>query len=98
MSTIEYLLDPSSSLITHIVSNGKMRLGTISNFNANTATYLDISGVYSSNSVSAIQIPADTTANRPLNPAKGSIRYNTDAAANYIEYWNGSTWLAISYI
>ena len=56
---------------------------------------LDVSGTYFSNSVSAIQIPADTSANRPAGQA-GYIRYNTNI--NLIEYWNAATnsWVSIS--
>jgi hypothetical protein len=58
-------------------------------------TGLDVSGTYFSNSVSAIQIPADTSANRPAGQA-GYIRYNTNT--DIIEFWNAGTnaWVAIS--
>jgi hypothetical protein len=59
-------------------------------------TSLDISGTYYSNSVSAIQIPADTSDNRPSTGVAGYIRYNTDT--NLIEYWNNGTnaWSPVS--
>lgn len=57
---------------------------------------LDISGIYYSNSVSAIQIPADTSDNRPSTGLAGYIRYNT--TTNLIEYWNNGTnaWSPVS--
>lgn len=57
---------------------------------------LDINGSYYSNSVSAIQIPADTSDNRPPTGLAGYIRYNTDS--NLIEYWNNATsmWSPVS--
>jgi hypothetical protein len=57
---------------------------------------LDISGTYYSNSVSAIQIPADTSDNRPSTGVAGYIRYNTNT--NLIEYWNNGTssWSPVS--
>ena len=90
MSTV-YLLDPSSTLTTHILTRGKASFGTIQNFNTTTSNYLDISGAYSSNTGTSIQIPADTSNNRPNVPVKGYIRYNTSIDA--IEFWNGSLWL-----
>jgi hypothetical protein len=59
-------------------------------------SYLDINGSYYSNGVSAIQIPADTSDNRPSTGLAGYIRYNT--TTNLIEYWNNSTstWSPVS--
>jgi hypothetical protein len=58
---------------------------------------LNVSGTYFSNSVSAIQIPADTSANRPAGQS-GYMRYNTNE--NIIEYWNNNSsilaWIPIS--
>lgn len=56
---------------------------------------LNVNGPYFSNGVSAIQIPADSSNNRPTGII-GYIRYNTDS--NYIEYWNGNTnaWIPIA--
>jgi hypothetical protein len=58
---------------------------------------LNVSGTYFSNSVSAIQIPADTSDNRPAGQP-GYIRYNTNE--NIIEYWNNNStilaWIPIS--
>ena len=74
---------------------------TYYNLNMNNKTILncsslDISGTYYSNGVSAIQIPADTSNNRPSTGLAGYIRYNT--TTNIIEYWNNSTstWAPIS--
>jgi len=62
---------------------------------SSTINGLDVSGTYFSNSVSAIKIPADTSANRPAGQA-GYIRYNTNV--NLIEYWSAATnsWVSIS--
>ena len=42
------------------------------------------------NDTGYIQLPVGTTAQRPVSPTSGYVRYNTDLG--YIEYWNGSTW------
>jgi hypothetical protein len=101
MSTV-YLLDPSSTLATHIVTKtgSKMSIGNQtlpSPPNTTGANYvLNVQGSTCSNNVSAFQIPADNSANRPTINYAGYLRYNTDA--NYIEYWNPVTslWTAIS--
>ena len=90
-----YFLDPSSLLITHILTNGKASIGN-TNFNPSSSPYtLNVQGVTCSNNVSAFQIPADTSNNRPSGQA-GYIRYNT--TTDIIEYWSGatSTWTPIS--
>ena len=92
-----YFLDPSSLLITHILTNGKASIGN-TNFNPSSSPYtLNVQGVTCSNNVSAFQIPADTSNNRPSGQ-RGYIRYNTDTGSNVIEYWSGLTnsWTAIS--
>ena len=43
-------------------------------------------------SVSAFDIPAGTTAQRPPGPDYGYVRYNTDIGS--IEWWGGTTWVA----
>jgi hypothetical protein len=90
-----YLLDPSSSLSTQILTNGKASIGS-TNFNPISSPYtLNVQGTACSNNVSAFQIPADTSNNRPAGQA-GYIRYNTDT--NVIEYFSTLTnsWLPIS--
>ena len=89
MSSV-YLLDPSSTLVTNILTKGKISLGTANKFNATTNYFCDISGAYSSNTVTAMQIPADTSNNRPTVPVKGYIRYNT--TIDLLEFWNGTAW------
>ena len=60
----------------------------------NVPTGINNYGTYYSDGVSATQIAADTSNNRPYGKA-GYIRYNTES--NIIEYWNVSflAWLAI---
>lgn len=43
-------------------------------------------------SVSALDIAAGTTAQRPPNPDSGFLRYNSDVGS--IEWWNGVDWIA----
>jgi hypothetical protein len=69
--------------------DGNIGIGTTGNSNY----LLDVSGNinannYFSNSVSAIQIPADTSDNRPINPLGGYLRYNT--TTHVLEYYDGS--------
>jgi len=42
------------------------------------------------NSVSAVDIPSGTTAQRPPNPNTGYFRFNTDIGS--VEWWAGSNW------
>jgi hypothetical protein len=100
MSTV-YLLDPSSTLATHIVTKtgSKMSIGDQSLPSAPNAAgdiVLNVQGPTSTNNVSAFQIPADTSNNRPTTNYAGYIRYNT--TNNAIEYWNAltSSWQSIS--
>lgn len=66
----------------------------VATFGSNTidgSTYnqsLNVNGPYFSGGVSATQIAADSSNNRPSGQI-GYIRYNTDT--NLIEYWNGDT-------
>jgi len=53
-------------------------------------------GTYYSNSVTAFRFAADSSANRPPNPLRGYIRYNTDV--NYLEFWNGTQWYYLSFL
>jgi len=32
-----------------------------------------------------------TTIERPINPLKGTLGFNTET--NFLEFWNGTTWL-----
>ena len=99
MSTV-YLLDPSSTLVTHILTKtgSKMSIGNQilpSPPNLTGINYaLNVQGATCSNNVSAFQIPADTSANRPAGQP-GYIRYNTESYS--VEYWNTltSSWTAI---
>lgn len=43
---------------------------------------------------SYVVIPSGTTANRPVAPANGYIRYNTDT--DTLEYWNNNTFVWVS--
>ena len=40
-----------------------------------------------------IQLPSGTTAQRPVTPSAGMIRYNTDNARN--EVYNGTVWVTL---
>lgn len=42
----------------------------------------------------AIQIPSGTTAQRPISPIVGDIRFNT--TANVYEAWNGTNWISFA--
>lgn len=41
-----------------------------------------------------IKIASGSSAERPLNPVSGMIRYNTDL--NYTEFYDGTTWSNIA--
>jgi len=72
-------------------------VGNINNFGLTPQNNTGSStGTYYSNGVSAMRIPADSSANRPPTGYAGYIRYNTNN--NYIEYYNSNTtaWLPIS--
>lgn len=72
----------------------------VANFGPNTIastiynTSLNVNGPYFTNNVSALQIPADSSNNRPAGVA-GYIRYNT--TINFLEYWSSVTsmWIPI---
>ena len=49
--------------------------------------------IWSNTDTNGIAISSGTTAERPLTPTPGFIRYNTDI--NLMEYWNGSNWIYI---
>jgi hypothetical protein len=83
----QWTLGDSNSLY---YDDGNIGIGTTGNSNY----LLDVSGNinannYFSNSVSAIQIPADTSDNRPINPLAGYLRYNT--TIHVLEYYDGSS-------
>jgi len=89
-----YLLKDISNNIAFNTGSLTANLGT-NVVASSTVSGLNVGGTYLSNGVSALQIPADTSNNRPAGQ-NGYIRYNTDE--NIIEYWNGSTglWTPIS--
>ena len=37
--------------------------------------------------------PLGSSAQRQASPEIGTTRYNTDASVNYVETWNGSSWI-----
>ena len=87
--------DPSSNIVFNRNNSTIATLGS-KTIASTSRTGLDVNGSYYSNGVSAIQIPADTSNNRPSTGLAGYIRYNT--STNVIEYWNNSTntWAPIS--
>lgn len=96
--------DNSNNLLTGTLASppGKTNTYTLAvrgNINC-VGTSTDVSGAstgtYYSNSVTAFRLAADSSANRPPNPVKGYVRYNTDA--NYLEFWNGTQWYYISFL
>ena len=46
------------------------------------------------NSTQFIDLPVGNTAQRPIGPANGTMRFNT--TGNYFEFYNGSTWQNIN--
>jgi len=42
----------------------------------------------------SVTLPQGTTANAPVNPDSGAIRFNT--SINKLEYYNGTAWVALS--
>jgi hypothetical protein len=42
------------------------------------------------NDTGFLKLPNGTTAQRPVSPSTGMIRYNTDLSL--LEYWNGAEW------
>jgi len=103
-----YLVPSTTSAKMHILTNGKASFGDASfNINGNytlaCAGPVNVQGVYSSGNLNdpsnntytygqVIQIPADTSANRPPTSIAGYIRYNTGIPPDYIpdtiEYYN----------
>ena len=49
--------------------------------------------VWSSALTSGIALPMGTTAERPLAPSKGFVRFNT--TANEVEAWDGNVWVSL---
>ena len=56
---------------------------------ANTAA--DANAIVKFTGTKAIDIPAGSDAERPLNPDPGYIRFNTERGT--LEWWNGTTWI-----
>lgn len=103
----DYYLVPGSARM-HILTNGKASFGDSSfNINGaytlSVAGPVNVQGIYSSKNAldpsnntysvgSVIQIPADTSANRPTTSFAGYIRYNTGISPDFlpdtIEYYN----------
>ncbi len=50
--------------------------------------------IWSNNDTNGIAISSGTTAQRPLSPVPGLLRFNTDD--NFLEYWDGSSWIQIT--
>jgi hypothetical protein len=46
------------------------------------------------NDTGFLGLPVGTTAQRPVSPAAGYMRYNT--TANIIELWTGSNWINVA--
>ena len=57
-----------------------------------SANVTDPNNIIRFDSVSAFDIPAGTTAQRPPNPDPGYVRYNSDITT--VEWWNGTEWTA----
>jgi len=103
----DYYLVPGSAKM-HILTNGKASFGDASfNINGNytlaAAGPVNVQGIYSSKNAldpsnntwslgTVIQMPADTSANRPTSSYAGYIRYNTGISPDFtpdtIEYYN----------
>ena len=103
-----YLVPSTTSAKMHILTNGKASFGDASfNINGNytlaCAGPVNVQGLYSSGNLTdpsnntytygqVIQIPSDTSANRPPASIAGYIRYNTGIPPDYIpdtvEYYN----------
>jgi len=67
-----------------IAASGKVGIGTTA-----PGASLDISA-----KTDAIALPKGTTAQQPVSPAAGWIRYNTSNSA--VEFYNGSAWTTLS--
>jgi len=101
----DYYLVPGTAKM-HILTNGVASFGDASfningSYKLNVAGPVNVQGIYSSkNSAdpsnttysvgSVIQIPADSSANRPPVSLAGYIRYNNDTNTDTIEYYNQS--------
>jgi len=87
-------LDASSNLVFERSGATFSTLGS-NVIQSTTTNGLNVNGSYFSNGVSALQIPADSSNNRPAGQT-GYIRYNTNT--NLIEYWNANTssWVAVA--
>ena len=96
-----YLLDPSSTLVTNILTKTGSKLSVGNPYlpsppnTLGTNYALNVQGATCSNNVSAFQIPADSSANRPAGQP-GYIRYNTESYS--VEYWNtqSNSWVSLS--
>jgi len=91
-------LDASGSSSDVIIRTDSSNVAVFGSNTIASTTYsksLNVNGPYFTDGVSATQIAADSTSNRPSGMI-GYIRYNT--TTNYIEFWNGvtSAWSPIS--
>ena len=101
----EYTYDPSAQqLIYHIFTNGRASIANAQypiftkNYVAAFNGLINNNGPYYSFDVSAVKIPADTSANRPTltgSTYQGIIRYNT--TSGFPEFYNGTNWMNMVY-
>lgn len=77
------------------IGNLSLSNNTLSSINANGNILLDPngSGYVSAIGTNGMVLPVGTTAQRPVSPPEGVIRYNT--SINYIEFFNGTEWLNV---
>lgn len=61
--------------------------------NLDVAGNAEINGTLSLKGTGAMALPRGTTAERPVNPAKGEIRYNT--TLDKVEAYNGTEWKVV---
>lgn len=92
-------LDASGNSSNVIITTDSSNVATFGSNTIAGTTYnksLNVNGPYFTNGVSATQIAADSSNNRPYPGQSGYIRYNT--TTHFLEYWNSSTnsWISLA--
>jgi hypothetical protein len=76
---------------TGITTPGNTNTGTLSVTGAVTASStVGVAGAVTMSATSYTQFPTGTTAQRPVSPATGAVRFNTSYGA--LEVYTGSAW------
>ena len=81
-----------SSQLENIKFLGNTISSTVGNLNLQPSNISNGNSIVTISGVGAVDIPTGTTNQRPTNPTKGFLRFNTDLGT--VEWYNGSRWVS----